>query len=59
MMKMVAFLDSNLPEQRRFPNHCVTEAPHGLPLFYLFIFGSCFNNGEIHQGVLAAICSVQ
>lgn len=40
MMKMVAFLDSNLlPKQRWFSNHCVTQASHGLPLcFILFIY---------------------
>lgn len=39
MMKMVAFLDSNLPKQRRFPNHCITQAPHGLPLCFIsFIY---------------------
>lgn len=38
MMKMVAFLDSNLPEQRWFSNHCVTEAPQGLPLCFIYLF---------------------
>ena len=39
MMKTVAFLDSDLPKQRRFPNHCVTQAPHGLPLCFIsFIY---------------------
>lgn len=59
MMKMVVFLDSNLPKQRWFPNHRITQALHGLLLcFLLFIFGSCLKDGEIHQGVLAAICNV-
>ena len=38
MMKMAAFLDCNLPEQRRFPDHCVTEAPQGLPLCFMYLF---------------------
>ena len=38
MMKMAAFLDSNLPEQKRFPDHCVTEALQGLPLCFMYLF---------------------
>lgn len=47
-------------QSRNVPNHCVTRAPHGLPLcFILFIFGCCFNNDEIHQGIVAGVCNVQ
>lgn len=60
MMRMVAFLDSNLPKQRWFPSHCLTQAPHGIHFcFVLFIFGCCFNNGEVLQGILAGICNLQ